>query len=84
MIFIQESKAQLYLDAKQPVEKRVKDLMKRMTLEEKVAQMSQFVGLEHMKKAEKEMTVEEMKKSHATGFYPDLHSSEVEEMTKKE
>jgi beta-glucosidase len=83
MIFIQESKAQLYLDAKQPVEKRVKDLMKRMTLEEKVAQMSQFVGLEHMKKAEKEMTVEEMKKSHATGFYPDLHSSEVEEMTKK-
>lgn len=83
MFYIQTSQAQLYMDAKQPVEKRVKDLMKRMTLEEKVAQMSQFVGLEHMKKAEKEMTVEEMKKSHATGFYPGLHSSEVEEMTKK-
>lgn len=75
--------AQVYLDARQPVEKRVKDLMKRMTLEEKVAQMSQYVGIEHMKKAEKEMTVEEMRKSHATGFYPNLHSSELEELTKK-
>ena len=73
----------VYLDKNQPVEKRVKDLMKRMTLEEKVAQMSQYVGLEHMKSAEKQMTVEEMEKSHATGFYPNLHSSDVEEMTKK-
>ncbi len=32
--------AQLYKDPKAPVEKRVADLLKRMTLEEKVAQMS--------------------------------------------
>lgn len=37
----------LYLDPKQPVEKRVTDLLKRMTLQEKVAQMCQFVGIEH-------------------------------------
>lgn len=73
----------VYLDKKQPVEKRISDLMRRMTLEEKVGQMSQYVGLEHMKKAEKEMTAEEMKQSHASGFYPGLHSSEVAEMTKK-
>lgn len=33
-------KAQVYKDAKAPVEARVKDLLSRMTLEEKVAQMS--------------------------------------------
>lgn len=79
----QQSKTPLYLDSKQPVSVRVDDLMKRMTLEEKVAQMSQYVGLEHMKKAEKEMTLDEVNKSHDKGFYPGLHSSEVGEMTKK-
>lgn len=34
------AEAQLYKDPKAPVEKRVADLLKRMTLEEKVAQMS--------------------------------------------
>ena len=35
----------IYLDAKEPIEKRIKDLMNRMSLEEKVSQMNQFVGL---------------------------------------
>ena len=52
-----KNKDPLYLDASQPVEKRVNDLMNRMTLQEKVAQMSQYVGIEHMKVAEKYMTV---------------------------
>lgn len=73
----------LYLDPQQPVEKRVDDLMKRMTLEEKVAQMAQYVGIEHMKAAEKEMTLEEMKQSHARGFYPNLHSSQLIELTRQ-
>jgi beta-glucosidase len=79
----QKTEIPLYQDSKQPVERRVKDLLQRMTIEEKLAQMSQYVGLEHIKKAEKELSIEEMQKSHATGFYPDLHSSEIEEMTKK-
>lgn len=73
----------LYVDKDQAVEVRVNDLMKRMSLEEKIAQMCQYVGLEHMKKAEKEMSREEMEKSHATGFYPGLHSADVEELAKK-
>ncbi|MCD7937499.1 MAG: glycoside hydrolase family 3 C-terminal domain-containing protein [Tannerellaceae bacterium] len=76
-------KEPLYLNPELPAEKRVQDLMKRMTLEEKVAQMSQYVGVEHMKAAEKEMTPEEMKESHAQGFYPGLHSSELIEMTRQ-
>lgn len=78
-----QSDKPLYLDATQPAEKRADDLLSRMTLQEKVAQMSQYVGIEHMKAAEKEMTLEEMKQSHAQGFYPNLHSSELVEMTKQ-
>lgn len=66
-----------------PVSQRVSSLMSQMTLEEKIAQMCQYVGLEHMKTAERNMTLEDMKKSHAQGFYPNLHSSDVEDMTKK-
>lgn len=73
----------LYLDPSQPVEKRVANLMEQMTLEDKVAQMTQYVGIEHMQAAEHGMTLEEMAKSHAQGFYPGLHSSDIEEMTKK-
>jgi beta-glucosidase len=49
VLFVHAGSAQQasYLDAKQPVDARVKDLLQRMTLEEKIAQMCQFVGIEH-------------------------------------
>ncbi|RXP44530.1 beta-glucosidase [Lutibacter sp. HS1-25] len=70
----------LYLDASQSVEKRVADLMERMTLEEKVYQMNQFVGLDHMRKAEKDLTVEELHSNDAQGFYKGLFSDDVAQM----
>lgn len=73
--------APIYLDPTANVNDRVKDLMKRMTLDEKVAQMCQYVGLEHMKKAEKDLTEEEMKHSDAQGFYLGLFSKDVARMT---
>ena len=72
-----------YRDASLPVEARVDDLMSRMTLDEKIAQLCQYVGLEHMRQAEKNLTREELEKNHAAGFYPDLHSSQVAEMTRQ-
>lgn len=75
--------APTYLNPDAAVEDRVKDLMAHMTLEEKVAQMCQYVGLEHMKKAEKDLTEEEMRKSDAQGFYPGLFSKDVAEMAKQ-
>lgn len=69
-----------YLNPAVPVEKRVDDLMSRMTLDDKIAQMTQFVGLEHMRQAEKSVTEEELLNGHARGFYKGLHSSGVERM----
>ena len=73
----------LYKDANAPVELRVDDLLSRMTLEEKVGQMCQYVGIEHMQQAEKSLSKAEMEKSDAQGFYPTLHSSDVEAMTRQ-
>jgi beta-glucosidase len=40
----------LYLDSNADIKDRLSDLMARMTLEEKVGQMCQYVGLEYLKK----------------------------------
>ncbi|MEW4922699.1 glycoside hydrolase family 3 N-terminal domain-containing protein [Algibacter sp. 2305UL17-15] len=66
-----------YLDATAKVEDRIEDLMSRMTLEDKVYQMCQYVGLEHMKHAEKNITQEELDKNDALGFYPGVLSDSV-------
>ena len=69
-----------YLNTSLSVNKRIDDLMSRMTLYEKACQMNQFVGLEHMKKAEKDLSAEDMKKSDAQGFYKGVFSEDVKQM----
>ncbi len=69
-----------YLDSNLEVNERVDDLMSRMTLFEKACQMNQFVGLEHMKKAEKDLSTDDMKKSDAQGFYKGVFSDDVKQM----
>ena len=76
-----QSKVAIYQDSSQPIEKRVQDLMARMTLEDKVYQMCQYVGLEHMKVAEAKLTPEELEKNDALGFYPGLLSKDVARLT---
>ena len=79
LVFSQNSEYP-YLDSDLDVTKRVEDLMNRMTLYEKACQMNQFVGLEHMKKAEKDLSPEDMKKSDAQGFYKGVFSEDVKQM----
>lgn len=78
--FSNVEKKPAYLNPKLPIKERVKDLMSRMTLEEKIAQMSQFVGLEHIKENEKKYTAEQIKKRDDGGFYPGMTSDDVARM----
>jgi beta-glucosidase len=67
----------LYLDPLQPTEKRIADLMGRMTLEDKVYQMNQFVGLDHMKKGNPN---DDKENNDAQGFYKTLSVNDVSAM----
>lgn len=69
-----------YLNTKLSIQERIKDLMNRMTLEEKIAQMCQYVGLEHIKENEKSLTAEQIKKMDDRGFYPGMTSDDVAKM----
>ena len=57
--------------------------MSRMTLEDKVYQMNQFVGLDHMRKAEKDLSPEDLLNNDAQGFYKGVFSTDVMRMTKE-
>ncbi len=72
-----------YLNPKLPVSERVKDLMSRMTLEEKIAQMCQYVGLEHIKENEAKYTAEQIKKRDDGGFYPGKTSDDIANLVKE-
>ena len=67
----------IYLDPSKSVEARVADLMSRMTLEDKVYQMNQFVGLEHMKKGNPN---DDKENNDAQGFYKTLSVNDVSKM----
>lgn len=75
--------APLYKDANAPVELRIEDLLGRMTLEEKVGQMNQYVGLEHVEANSIGMTEEELLKNTATGFYPGMTTKDMERLTEE-
>ncbi len=74
-------KKELYKDPSAPIKDRVEDLLARMTLEEKVGQMDQFVGIEHIKANSAVMTEDELKNNTANAFYPGITYKDVEKWT---
>lgn len=79
-----KDKDMIYKDASQPVEVRVSDLMKRMTLEEKVAQMCQYVGPQHIRETQSKFKGQKVgKNDDAHGFYPSLSVNDLYRMTEE-
>ena len=73
----------LYKNPKASVEQRVDDLLRRMTLEEKVGQMNQLVGIEHFKENSKAMSAEELATNTASAFYPGVTVKDMESWTRQ-
>ena len=72
----------IYKNQKASVEQRVNDLLSRMTLEEKVGQMNQLVGIEHFKQNSASMTAEELATNTASAFYPGVTVKDTEDWTR--
>ncbi|OIP81803.1 MAG: beta-glucosidase [Porphyromonadaceae bacterium CG2_30_38_12] len=71
-----------YRNPKIAIDVRIQDLLSRMTLEEKIGQMNQFVGLKHIQKNMGVLTEEELKTNTANAFYPGVSIRSLEEITK--
>ncbi len=71
----------IYKDPAAPIGRRIDDLLSRMTLEEKVGQMNQLVGIEHFKQNSATMTAEELATNTANAFYPGVTAEDIEKMT---
>lgn len=69
-----------YLNSALPVETRVEDLMARMTLEEKICQMCQYVGIEHILDAEERRNRNLAENQDAYAFYPGLSIPDLEKL----
>ena len=76
-------KKEIYKDPSAPIEKRIDDLLSRMTIEEKVGQMNQFVGVEHIKANSATMTADELKTNTANAFYPGFDEKDIERWTEE-
>ena len=72
----------IYKNPKASIEQRVNDLLSRMTLEEKVGQMNQLVGIEHFKQNSTSMTAEELATNTASAFYPGVTVKDMEDWTR--
>ena len=73
----------IYKNSKVSVEQRVNDLLSKMTLEEKVGQMNQLVGIEHFKQNSASMTAEELATNTASAFYPGVTVKDMEDWTRR-
>ena len=69
-----------YVNKDYSIEVRLDDLMSRMTLEEKVAQMVQFVGLNYITDADRNMTAEQILNSDSRASYRGLLKKDIAQM----
>ncbi len=69
-----------YKDPNAPIEDRVEALLSQMTLEEKVGQMNQFCGVQHVEKRDKKLQADNQ---DAQGYYPGINADTLRKWTKQ-
>lgn len=72
-----------YLNPKLPINVRINDLMGRMSLEEKIGQMCQYVALEHVRESIKKMKGKNLKGDDQYGMYPHLSINDLKQLTRE-
>lgn len=72
----------IYLDTSADIDDRVEDLISRMTLEEKIGQMNQCVGLHHIDESQAGMTEEELRLNTASAFYPGYSQDDIAQLAR--
>lgn len=75
--------AMIYQNPQAPIESRIDDLMQRMTLEEKVGQMNQCVGVEHFRGNLGNITEEELRTNTANAIYPGYVPEDLERLARE-
>ena len=60
----------LYKNPNAPIQERVEDLLSRMTLEEKIVQMNQYVGVEHFRSNMAPLKEEDLHNTTAQAISP--------------
>jgi len=73
--------APAYLNAKNDIDIRVEDLLSRMTLDEKVGQMCQYVGIEHVQKADVR-NKEEILDGDSQAFYEGMDAEDIRQLVR--
>ena len=83
LLFVVSCERISYKDSSLPVEKRVENLLSLMTLEEKVGQMNQFVGLDMMEQTKaKKLSRNEMMQGDEFAYYPGYPTDTIISMIK--
>jgi beta-glucosidase len=72
----------VYLDQAVPSHDRLNDLLDRMSLEEKIGQMCQYVGIKHNRENRYE-TIQKIRNSDNGTFYPELSVDDLVELIRK-
>lgn len=67
-----------YRDPQRPIEARLDDLLARMSLEDKIGQMCQYVGIEHARQAAARKRGGPVGLDDTNGFYPGLSLADLE------